>query len=194
METSSRRSAALGCMLLAVGGVSSFAPVVASTFHGTTRNSQSIILFANMPDNPDSVSNQISKAKELLAKAKLKLEAREKASSESENQVPFFAAQNAPSTRTDSVSKRDQVTKSKNDATGLITTDGEKMAAMSEQEQWENRSLGEVFENETKAREFKSGHVERDVAMSIFNLRRSMKNEDYKRIFDSKNYLIGEDS
>jgi hypothetical protein len=193
METSSRRSAALGCMLLAVGGVSSFAPVVASTFHGTTRNSQSIILFANMPDNPDNVSNQISKAKELLAKAKLKLEAREKASSESENQVPFFA-QNAPFTSTDSVSKRDQVTKSKNDATGLITTDGEKMAAMSEEEQWENRSLGEVFEMETEAREFQSAHVEQKVAMSIFNLRRSMKNEDYKRIFDSKNYLIGEDS
>ena len=77
--------------------------------------------------------------------------------------------------------------------TGLFTTDGDKMAELSEEEEWESRPLLEVFESEI---EDTSSSVlnERDVAASIFNLRKTLQMEDYRKIFDKRNRFIGEDN
>ena len=54
--------------------------------------------------------------------------------------------------------KRDAVTKTKNEKTGLITTDGELMAQLSKEEEWEEKELMELFESEsTRGRHDKKG-------------------------------------
>lgn len=149
----------------------------------------------------DDISSQIERARALIAKSKKKLEAREAASSLEEAQqhpqidIPFFATV----ATIDRSSKREKKIKSRNEKTGLITADGEKMAKLSESEPWEVRSLMEVFQNENEDLEdlytmSSKQLAERDVAASIFNLRKGMKTEDYRTIFDSRNFLIGEDN
>jgi hypothetical protein len=119
--------------------------------------------------------------------------------------VPFFASAiqvQAPPRRIGTTStsldqKRDAVTKSRNAQTGMITTDGEKMAALSEKEEWESRPLMQVFQNENNAASSSSTSrqlADRDVAASIFNLRQKLHTLDYQRIFDPRNRFIGEDN
>lgn len=142
----------------------------------------------------DQIDQELAKARELLAAAKEQLSAMENGTENPEstqtNNTPFFAKLN----RND---KRESVVKSKNDE-GLITVNGDKMAKLSEEESWEARRLGEVFENELDEDEdvysLASKQLgERDVAASIWNLRKTMQTEDYKRIFDKNNRFIGED-
>jgi hypothetical protein len=107
---------------------------------------------------------------------------------------------------------RESLVKTLNAATGLITIDGEKLAARSEQEEWEFRSLAQVFSQENSdgsaaisvdqpARKMAASSsarseplADRDVLASIYNLRLQLQKEDYHRIFDAKNRFIGEDN
>lgn len=158
-------------------------------------------LFASTPDSGEEISSQLARAKGILANAKAKLAKQEKATAESggEDALPFFAVSANSKHTTDGGSsdndKRSKVVKSMDSQTGLITTDGELMASLSEQEPWEVRSLQDVFENEVEEDTSASAKLaERDVAASIFNLRKSMQMEDYRKIFDKRNRFIGEDN
>lgn len=146
-----------------------------------------------MPSMEDDMLRQIARAKELVKKSKAKLAAQEQAaqatdaaaaaSAESLKSVPFFA--NAPS-------KRDQVTKS-TDGNGRITIDGEKMARLSEDEAWEARPFDDVFKSESDQTKLVNEALsERDVAASMYNLRVTLQNEDFKAIFNERNRFIGE--
>ena len=138
----------------------------------------------------DEIQSMLERARKVLAKSKAKLEATGDAPT---NEIPFFATSASMDRRT----KREHVTKSRSEETGLITADGEKMARLSEIEQWELRSLLEVFENEGSEDVSSAASkqlAERDMAASIFNLRKQMQTEDYRRIFDSRNRFIGEDT
>jgi len=130
----------------------------------------------------DDVSKQLERARQLIEKSKSKMEDQEDETPQEKGNLPFFASRNDSS-------KKEQVTKAVTDD-GLITTDGEKMAELSEGEEWQVRPLGEVFENEAKATE--DPLAKRDVAASIFMLQRTMQTEDFKKIFDSRNRWIGE--
>jgi len=149
-------------------------------------------------DPEDEVKRRLAKAKEVLARSKEKLEKKEAAEEEASGEssdVPFFAAKEAPK----DPNRREKMLKATDEKTGLVTADGEKMAAMSENEEWERRSLFAVFENELEENEdvysdATKGLRERDVAASIWNLRRRMKVTDYLRIFDKNNFFIGEDN
>jgi hypothetical protein len=89
--------------------------------------------------------------------------------------------------------KKERVIKSKNADTGLFTTDGDLMAKLSEGEEWQTRRLLEVFSNEQeRLTPENDSQANRDVAASIFNLRRVLETEDYLRIFDSRNWFIGQ--
>jgi len=140
----------------------------------------------------DDIDREVAKAKELLREAKAQLAAMDAGEEvplpkEAAN-VPFFASYDGTSE-----GRREIVIKSKNDE-GLVTVNGEEMAKLSEEESWSVRPLSEVFENELSAGEDVYKQLgSRDVAASIYNLRKSMKNEDYTRIFDKKNWFIGED-
>lgn len=146
----------------------------------------------------DEISKQLDRARELLAKSKAKIEAKEQESFEEltnddknfangKENVPFFASKTASF---DENKKKEKVIKSKNEE-GLFTTDGEMMAALSESEEWQVRPLQEVFENEEKEKS-DDPFADRDVAASIFNLRKTLQTEDYKKIFDQRNRFIGE--
>lgn len=144
----------------------------------------------------DDISTLLERARLQLAKSKAKLEARDHAQAsgagnrvpEAPVKIPFFAS-------IIKFDKREIVTKFRNEKTGLITADGEKMARLSESEAWEMRSLKEVFQNEVEDTGSASKRLaNRDVAASIFNLRKSMQTEDYRKIFDSRNRFIGEDN
>jgi hypothetical protein len=162
-------------------------------------------------DPEEEVERRLAKAKEVLAKSKAKLEKSSQTTGDKKNgktasssssssggapaPLPFFASKK----RVKDPRRRENVIKAKNEETGLVQADGEKMAAMSEKEEWEYRSLLEVFENAVE----ENGDVysttsqqlaERDVAASIWNLRKTMKTEDYLKIFDRKNRFIGEDN
>ena len=160
-------------------------------------------------DPEEEVQKRLAQARAVLAKSKAKLESRQQqqqqeassdaskpaAAATSTAPLPFFAAKKA----TKDPQRKDKLIKSKDDKTGLITADGEVMAAMSEVEEWERRSLLEVFENEMDENEdvyslASQQLAERDVVASIWNLRKSMKTEDYMKIFDKKNRFIGEDN
>lgn len=162
-------------------------------------------------DLEDEVARRLAKAKEVLARSKEKLEQKEAAATNGANvangangangdapngSVPFFAAKEAPAK---DPNRRDKIVKNKDEKTGLVTADGEKMAEMSENEDWERRSLFEVFENNLEENEDVYSEAtqalrERDVAASIWNLRKRMQQQDYMKIFDKRNFFIGEDN
>lgn len=153
----------------------------------------------------DDVDRELAKARLLLIEAKKQIAAmdageeyirpseRDQTADTDTPNVPFFATLHD----TGMQNKRDIVIKSRNDD-GLITVNGEEMAKLSEEEMWSARPLGEVFENELNEDEdvyalATESLRQRDVAASIFNLRKSMQPQDYQKIFDKKNYFIGED-
>ncbi|GKZ00194.1 hypothetical protein MPSEU_000972400 [Mayamaea pseudoterrestris] len=97
----------------------------------------------------------------------------------------FFAAMKEPE-------KRSQVVKSVNE-NGLITTDGEKMASLSEAESWEIRRLDDVFVSEAAVSSMAGRTLsEKDAAAGIFALRRQLQDSDFARIFDKRNRFIGD--
>lgn len=119
--------------------------------------------------------------------------------------VPFFATvsransnekkndyQQNDETYVGSESKKEKVIKSKNKDTGLFTTDGDLMAKLSEEEEWEPRPLLQVFSNERKTTPTQDHLADRDVAASIYGLRKSLQLEDFQKIFDKRNRFIGE--
>ena len=67
------------------------------------------------------------------------------------------------------------------------------MAELSEKEQWEMRNF-KSEEEEENAYQKMMRKRDMEVAQAIFNLRKSMKNEDYEKVFDKRNYFIGEDN
>jgi len=66
------------------------------------------------------------------------------------------------------------------------------MAALSEEEDWEVRSLFDVFEDELDVSDIDRQLARRDVAGSIAAMRLRMHTPDYMKIFNKKDYFIGE--
>ena len=144
-----------------------------------------------LPSMDDDMTRQIEKARELIKKSKAKLAAQELAAegtlTATTTTLPFFAK--LPATEKQ---KRDQVTKT-TDGNGLITTDGEEMARLSEGEEWEARAFADVFQSENDKYKMVNEQLsERDVAASMFNLRVTLQNEDFMKIFNERNRFIGE--
>ena len=152
------------------------------------------------------IAAQIRKARQLVRESKLKMEKERKAaelaatangdtngatadgSKEEVTSLPFFAAQGTSPEKIKSKTK------------GGVIADGEKMASLSKSESWEKRSLSQMFDKEKRI-DFDGNLVEnddgssiakRDVAMAIFNLRKQLQNEDFKKVFNTRNPFIGE--
>ena len=162
----------------------------------------------------DEVSRQLAKVKDLIERTKQKMESKEKAAAaaaadqeeedddtdeatasaaadEDDEVVPFFAVDPTAAEK-----RRQMVTKTKDEESGLITTDGEKMASLADGEKWESRGLYDLFENEIEedeAAKAKEARASRDVARSMMNLKMIMNKEDFDFIFDKKNRWIGEE-
>lgn len=159
----------------------------------------------NLLVTADEVTMSLERAKALLRESKEKLAAKQNGSTltvdrqeeqkPSQPPLPFFASREPPQSTNN---KRKRVTKTVDEETGLITTNGAEMARLSEEEEWEVRSLFEVFENEIGDKDVYSATSQqlatRDVAASIWNLRKTLQNDDYRRIFDKSNRFIGEDN
>ena len=113
--------------------------------------------------------------------------------------VPFFATNDSIDNDGANM-KKEKVIKNKNEDTGLFTTDGDLMAKLSEEEEWEQRSLLEVFTDEVEDDEYQSRSanadneqfIDRDIAESMYNLRKSLQTEDFTKIFDKRNRFIGD--
>jgi len=141
------------------------------------------------------IMKQLERAKAALAVSRAKMEAQEQAEAgliedESEDKkdkenVPFFAMSAA-----DESGKKDKVIKDKNED-GLFTTDGDLMAKLSEEEEWESRPLLDVFQNEKEKAPEAMG-IDRDIGQNMYNLRKSLQTEDFAKIFDKRNRFIGE--
>mmetsp|Transcript_16126 Transcript_16126/g.46282 ORF Transcript_16126/g.46282 Transcript_16126/m.46282 type:complete len:280 (-) Transcript_16126:193-1032(-) len=160
----------------------------------------------------DEVSRQVAKAKELIERTKQKMEKKEKAATaeakdgeegeatetttastgadDDDDVVPFFAVDPTASEK-----RRELITKTKDEESGLITTDGEKMASLAEEEKWESRGLFDLFENENEDEETlkKEARASRDVARSMMGLKMIMNKDDFDSIFDKRNFFIGEE-
>jgi len=161
----------------------------------------------------DEVSRQLSKAKELIERTKQKMESKEKAAAaaaaaaesdeddadqqtesttaDEDEVLPFFAVDPTAAEK-----RREMVTKTKDEESGLITTDGDKMASLAEGETWESRGLYDLFENEIEEDAetlAKEARASRDVARSMMNLKMIMNKADFDFIFDKKNRFIGEE-
>lgn len=161
------------------------------------------------PTKNEEIMKQLERAKAAIAVSREKIEAQEAfvafireegdkqdASKEKEN-VPFFATSNDSDndSSTNSNGKKERVIKNKNEDTGSFTTDGELMAKLSEEEVWESRPILEVFETEEQegaTPSFKAKNVDRDIAKSMFNLRKSLQTKDFMKIFDKRNIFIGD--
>jgi len=168
-------------------------------------------------DGDDAISLQLSKARELLARAKAKLDTSEGVSAtvdialtsdgdiikekktaleqEEDGPLPFFAK----ASEADKALRRNSLTKTSDETTGLKTFDGEKMASISASEKWESRPLLDVFEEEVDEERRKTMSStnaaldQRDVGASIYNLRKKLQNSDFEKIFNKRNYFIGEE-
>lgn len=136
----------------------------------------------------DDINRQLAKAKELLEKAKDKM-----AQNQQQLQEEAAALKKSKITPDTIVDKKTSVIKSRNEDTGLIRCDGEVMAALSEEEEWELKGIFDVFEDEVEQSDVSKQLAERDVAASIYNLRLSLQNEDYRKIFDKRNRWIGDE-
>eukprot|EP00567_Pseudictyota_dubia_P014485 CAMPEP_0197446506 /NCGR_PEP_ID=MMETSP1175-20131217/11437_1 /TAXON_ID=1003142 /ORGANISM="Triceratium dubium, Strain CCMP147" /LENGTH=216 /DNA_ID=CAMNT_0042977637 /DNA_START=70 /DNA_END=720 /DNA_ORIENTATION=+ len=203
----------ISCLALpALSFSTSFLEVGASRSRATRRSNSR--RYASESSADDDVARQLAKAKDLLARAKAKLtdeetsvdisltssggviKEKEKVDVGSENDedtsLPFFAQQNVEN-------KREMVTKSKDQTTGLITVDGDKLAEISGDEEWEVRPLQEVFQTELTDEQAESYSLakkqlaDKDVAASIWNLRKQLQTEDFEKIFDKRNRFIGEE-
>lgn len=140
----------------------------------------------------DDISAQLAKARALIEKAKAKIE--NEAAEAVEQQEGEVESKAESISVTSAESKVASVIKSTNEE-GLFTTDGDLMAELSEAEEWEDRGLLDVFETEGEEESDVSRQLaSRDVAASIMNLRMSMQNEDYRKIFDKRNRFIGEEN
>jgi hypothetical protein len=197
-----------GLLLLMVAAVFVSMPSGVSSFTMQSRNSRtrSVAPLRAVLNGDDEISAGVQRARALLEKSKAKLaaQAASKALSEENSDgaaeegraqaLPFFAAQTAATV--DDTQRREQVTKYRDETTGLITTDGEKMAAMSESEEWETRSLLDLNGGDDgKGKSTASKRLaDRDVAASIFNMRRHLQVGDYRKIFNKENFFIGEDN
>lgn len=137
------------------------------------------VCFATPSNGNDEITLQLAKAKELLKEAKAKMNQQEETKEEN-LKTPLKSAESK--------------IKFKDEETGLIMCDGDLMAALSEEEEWEQRSLLDVFESEIEDDEITKQLASRDVTASIRNMRLKMHNEDYRRIFDKRNRFIGEDN
>lgn len=139
---------------------------------------------------------QIEKAKQLLNAAKKKQEDAETgageaaAAAEDAAAVPFFAT-----TSRAAAGEKIKATL----ASGDIVADGETMASLSAAEPWENRSLSQMFDSESRidydgesVEERTNTMADRDVGASIYGLRRSLRTEDFMKVFDKRNYFIGD--
>ena len=143
----------------------------------------------------DEIAKQLERAKAALAVSRAKMEAQEQAEAglvdehkkdeKSDEAVPFFAM-NAD----DENGKKGRVIKDTNESGGF-TTDGDLMAKLSEEEQWESRPLLEVFQNE-KEKPPEAMGIDRDIGQSMYNLRKSLQTEDFNKIFDKRNRFIGD--
>lgn len=165
-------------------------------------------------DPEDEVSQAVAKARQLIEKTKQKIEKKgakeeeeegavelsadssekEEEESEEDEALPFFATQAVDEHEVQK--RRDLITKSKDEESGLITTDGEKMASLAEEEKWESRGLYDLFRNEIEEDEeslMAEKRASRDVAASMMNLRMRMNKDDFDAIFDKKNRFIGEE-
>jgi hypothetical protein len=193
-----------GLLLLMVAVVAASMPSGVSSFTIQSRNfrTTSVAPLRVILNGEEEIAQGVLRARALLEKTKAKLaaQAASKALSDANGgddgktqALPFFASQSAGAV--DDTQRREQVTKSTS-ATGLITIDGEKMAAMSEQEVWETRSLLDLNSGDDGAGKSTASKrlADRDVAASIFNLRRHLQVNDYRKIFDTKNRFIGEDN
>ena len=177
-------STAAFAFLLAVQSTNSF-PLLSTS---RIQRFQQLHTLVN-PELEHEINRGLDRARTVLEKSKAKLIAKEQQQKvEKEDELPFFA------TGQRSVS-RDGVIKFVDERTGLRVADGERMAAISEHEDWEMRSISQVFESEIEDAYTLANRQlgQRDVAASIWNLRQSLHNDDYRRIFDTKNRFIGED-
>lgn len=153
----------------------------------------------------DSIS-VLQRAREVLEKSKAKLAAQQQeegAEGDPSNNKQTLTSPSVETTNTPFFAQRsvsrDGVVKSRDASTGLITADGEIMAAISEQEDWEIRPINEVFVNEMNENEdvysmASQQLASRDLAASVWNLRQQLHNDDYQKIFDKRNFFIGEDN
>jgi len=144
------------------------------------------------PKSNPEITKQLERAKAVLAVSRAKMEAREQAEAgiivddddeKAEESVPFFAVANE-------TGKKEKVMKNKNEDGGF-TTDGDLMAKLSEGEEWESRGLLEVFKNE-KEKPPSAMNIDADIGKNMYNLRKSLQTEDFMKIFNKKNYFIGE--
>jgi len=168
---------------------------------------------ADLANYDPAVAAQIRKARKLLRDAKQKMETEEQQEQQTESSsakedsaaaeaaaspLPFFAQQSFTATAIDQTTKK---IKSKTKS-GEIIADGEQMTSLSNTEPWELRSLSDIgFESEARSdfdgnlvadEDVKKTLAERDLAASIYNLRKVMQTEDFRRVFDSRNRFIGE--
>jgi hypothetical protein len=188
----SRRSTCGWMVLLASTLMLCTSPTLAFSPASGSKISSTVMALAAPSSFEDDITKQLERARKLLEKSKAKLEAREaeaavkEAEASTQKSVPFFASQDASQ-------KKGKIVRSGNGVDGTLVADGEMMAKLSEEEQWELRSLLEVFKNENEERSSESAQLDkRDVAASIFNLSKSLTINDYMRIFDKKNRFIGE--
>jgi len=135
----------------------------------------------------------LERAKAALEMSRAKMEAQDLAADGFENEIdeekesiPFFAAAAVENKS----GKKEQVIKNKNED-GTFSTDGDLMAKLSEEEEWDLRPLLEVFKNE-KEKEPQSLNVDRDIGQSMYNLRKVLQTEDFTKIFDKRNRFIGD--
>lgn len=136
------------------------------------------------------------------------------ASTASKTHLPFFAmvtndAAAATVVASDIVHKSKKIKSTT--SSGSIIADGESMTQISHSEPWARRSLSDMFVRE--ARTDYDGNVivvqgceegeenmdkvgsvlaDRDVVASIWNLRKTLQNEDFNKVFDSRNRFIGD--
>lgn len=161
-------------------------------------------LHNSFPQDDPSVAAQIEKAKRLLEDARKKQKEQEAAAASGaeagsqaegeDSKLPFFAAKSHAATAAEHARKIKSTT-----ASGEIVADGAAMATMSQSEPWEVRSLDQMFDKEARmdydGNEVEgegSGLAERDLAASIYNLRKALQNDDFRKVFNSRNRFIGE--
>lgn len=149
---------------------------------------------------------QIRKARKLLKDTKTKIEFeidakingaeanRTTKERESSSPLPFFATHNSSSTPQ----------KIKSTSSSGIIADGATMTDLSNSEPWESRPLNTMFAREPRsdydgnlvmeeyASEKKSTLAERDLARNILALKRQLQDEDFQKVFNSRNRFIGD--
>eukprot|EP00587_Corethron_hystrix_P010766 CAMPEP_0113304776 /NCGR_PEP_ID=MMETSP0010_2-20120614/4652_1 /TAXON_ID=216773 ORGANISM="Corethron hystrix, Strain 308" /NCGR_SAMPLE_ID=MMETSP0010_2 /ASSEMBLY_ACC=CAM_ASM_000155 /LENGTH=212 /DNA_ID=CAMNT_0000159031 /DNA_START=118 /DNA_END=756 /DNA_ORIENTATION=+ /assembly_acc=CAM_ASM_000155 len=166
------------------------------SFRISNRYNSSLLLSTPLGYDDESLQRILADAKKLVEDTKVKIESEDK-SKETEERLSDTSqiSENMQSTIPKSAEERrlyllDGVSP---DSNGKVRPSAKLMEQLAEEEDWELRLIEEMFEDQIpQPSEMDKRLQKKDIGRSLMMLRRQLQDDDFRKVFNSRNPRIGE--